>query len=254
MPKQYAIPLRLVTPNMTGQKVTDAQWLMAGHNRFEGLATLKDSQIDGVYGLVSAQATKRTKFWLGYPLASCDTVFGQTIYEYLRPNDWRPLPAEYRTRRAARLKAAEQTVGDKALNMAITQLGYEESPVGSNRTKYGAWYGWNGVAWCAIFESWCFAHTGWAKFRYAACALIYYDARLGRNGMRQVWTPKRGDVVIYNVRGDRFGHTSFFEKWVDQDTFQEVGGNTGSRGFNNGGAVARGTRNTSQVTAYIRVG
>lgn len=259
MPKQYAVPLVLTTPHMTdantvGDAVTDAQWLMAGNSRFKGLATLKDSAVDGDYGEISAQATKRTKFWVGYPLASCDGVFGQTLYEYLRPNQWRPLPDAYRGRRAARLKAAASTPGMRALEWAIGELGYEESPFGSNSTKYGIEYGFNRVPWCAIFESIAFKRVGHAHFRYAACSQIYGDAVYGRNGLRRVWTPQRGDVVIYNLHGDRFAHTAFFEKWLTQDTFQDLGGNTGSRSFNNGGAVARGVRGTSQVTAYVRVG
>lgn len=240
--------------NTVGNAVTDAQYLMAGHSRFKGLATLKDAAVDGVYGPISAAATKRTKFWLGYPTASCDGVFGQTLYEYLRPNDWRPLPDAYAARRAARLKAAAaKTPGDLALDWAITQLGYEESPYGSNRQKYGAEYGFNGVPWCAIFESICFKRVGHAHYRYAACVMIYLDAVAGRNRLRRVYSPRRGDVVVYNLHGDRYAHTGFFEKWLTQDTFQDLGGNTGSRSFNNGGAVARGKRSTSQVTAYIRV-
>lgn len=252
---EFLPPLVLTTPYMTGKPVVDAQYLLSGHNRFKGLAPLKDSARDGVYGPVTALATKQAKFWLGYPLASCDKVFGQVLYEYLRPNDWRPLPEDYRTRRNARLKAAALTPGLKAFKVAVGEIGYEESPYGSNRTKYGAWYGFNGVPWCAIFESWCFAQTGRSSYRYAACSLIYADAISGRNGLRRVWTPQRGDVVVYNLHGDRFAHTAFFDKWiVDGKTFADLGGNTGSRSFNNGGAVARGTRSMDQVTAFVRVG
>lgn len=251
---EFTKPLVVTTPYMTGKKVDDAQWLLSGHNRFEGLAPLKDSARDGVYGPLTGQATSRAKFWLGYPSSGINTVFGQTLYEYLRPNQWRPLPPEYRARRAARLKAAEVTIGEKALNWAITQLGYEESPTGSNCNKYGSEYGFNCVPWCAIFESIAFKRAGRPSYRYAACLYIYLDAVYGRNGLRRVWTPRRGDVVVYNLHGDRYAHTAFFEKWLTQDTFQDLGGNTGSRSFNNGGAVARGTRHTSQVTAYVRVG
>lgn len=109
MAKQYDVPLRLVSPHMKGQKVKDAQWLMAGHNRFENLATYKNGKIDGDYGPLTAQATKRVKYWLGYPDSSLDTIFGQTLYEYLRENDWRPLPEAYRARRSKRLAAVAET-------------------------------------------------------------------------------------------------------------------------------------------------
>ena len=42
--------------------------------------------------------------------------------------------------------------------IARTQKGYTES--GDNLTKYGAAYGWNGVAWCAIFIWWCAQQAG----------------------------------------------------------------------------------------------
>jgi hypothetical protein len=43
---------------------------------------------------------------------------------------------------------------------AHREVGVAESPAGSNRTKYGAWYGMNGVSWCAIFLSYVFWHAG----------------------------------------------------------------------------------------------
>lgn len=255
MPKQYDPPLRLVSPQMKGQAVKDAQYLMAGHNRFTGLATMKDAERDGIYGLTTAQATKRMKYWLGYPLASCDMVFGQKVYEYLRPNKWRPLPDEYQARRAQRLEEAAMTPGKKALQKAVGEIGYEESPYGSNRTKYGSDYGFNGVAWCAIFESWCFKYTGRPSYRYASCLMIYLDAQAGRNGLRLVYSPMAGDIAIFNVHGDRFAHTAFFEKWITSgDEFYDVGGNTGPSNISNGGAVMRQRRRKAMVTAFVRVG
>lgn len=41
------------------------------------------------------------------------------------------------------------------MRMAILQNGYTESPAGSNRTKFGAAFGMNGVAWCMEYEWWC---------------------------------------------------------------------------------------------------
>ena len=77
--KQYDVALELTTPRMKGQKVKDAQWLMAGNNRFEGLATYKDGAIDGDYGPLTAQATYRTKYWLGYADKAIDRSFGQQL-------------------------------------------------------------------------------------------------------------------------------------------------------------------------------
>lgn len=254
--KEYAIPLVLTSPNVDGQKVNDAQWLMAGHSRFDGLATYKDGKIDGQYGLLSSQATKRTKFWLGYPLAACDGVFGQTLYEYLRTDQWRQLPKANQTRRTERLAAAAETPGTKAMDFLAQYLGYHESPAGSNDTIFGKDYGFNGVPWCAEFETYGFKHTGYTKFKYASCELMYLDARANRNGLRLVFSPKRGDINIFNLHGDEFAHTSFFDKYIDQaaGTFQDFGGNTGPADESNGGEVLRQERAISTVSHFVRVG
>ena len=39
-------------------------------------------------------------------------------------------------------------------NIAEGEIG-EQDPSGNDMTKYGEWYGANGVSWCAIFVSWC---------------------------------------------------------------------------------------------------
>lgn len=256
VPKEYDAPLILTTPHLTGQKVKDAQWLLAGNNRFAGLAPYKDGVIDGDYGPLTAQATKRAKFWTGYPLTSCDQAFGQTLYEYLRPNQWRPLPEAYRLRRDQRIEAAAQTPGATALGLAIGEIGYKESPQFSNRTKYGVDYGFNGVPWCAIFESYCFKHTGHPAYRYAAVEQIYHDAVYGRNSLRIVRSPVAGDIATYSLHGVTYAHTAFFEKWIDQPhgLFQDLGGNTGPVDVSNGGEVDRGERTMSQVLAFVRVG
>ncbi len=255
MAKQYDIPLRLVTPHMRGRKVKDAQWLMAGNSRFENLAPYKDGEIDGDYGPLTAQATRRTKYWLGYPDKALDMVFGQTLYEYLRKEHWRPLPAAYQDRRAARLKAldAQANPGARALKAAEKEIGYHESPAGSNNNKFGIEYGFNRVAWCAIFESIMFKHTGTARFRYAAVEAIYWDAVSNRNGLYIVRTPRPGDVVGYRLHGDDFAHTAFYHHKVDGDTFMDLGGNTSVTNMANGGEVAKQNRQTSLVRFYARV-
>lgn len=255
MGKEFETPLVLTTPHIKGQKVKDAQYLLSGHTRFAGLAPYKDGPIDGDYGPLTAAATKSAKFWVGYPTSACDRVFGQTLYEYLRPNDWRPLPAAYRDRREARLAAAANTPGKKALAFAVDEIGNHESPAGSNCQKYGAWYGFNCVAWCAIFESYCFGHTGSPFYRYAACEQIYADAAAGRNRLKLVWSPMPGDIAIWNLHGDPFAHTSFFERWIDEavGTFYDVAGNTGPASMSNGGEVLRQTQNKGAVSHFVRV-
>jgi len=252
MAKQYDTPLQLTTPHMVGQKVKDAQWLMAGHNRWDGLATYKDGAVDGDYGPLTAQATYKTKYWLGYPDKSLDRSFGQSLYEYLI-EDGAKLPADYLSRRKSRLAAVASNPGQKALEHAVTQIGTKESPAGSNRQKYGLAYGMNGVPWCAIFCSYCFTQTGYKTFRYSYVPFVHQDASASRNRLSVIRTPRPGDVVCFTF-GSRDAHIGFFSKWVTQgSTFETCEGNTGSGNDSNGGEVQRRTRYISQVSAFVRV-
>ena len=52
------------------------------------------------------------------------------------------------------------TTAEQILQVARGELGYTESPAGSNRTKYGAWFGLNGQPWCMMFVQWVFSSEG----------------------------------------------------------------------------------------------
>lgn len=54
---------------------------------------------------------------------------------------------------------AARTTAQRVIARARTQRGYREGPR-RDQTKFGAWYGWNEVPWCAIFVSWVFWHEG----------------------------------------------------------------------------------------------
>ena len=58
---------------------------------------------------------------------------------------------------ATDVAAAVEGPGGRALAEALRHVGVKESPPGSNRTMFGRWYGVDGVPWCAIFVSYCFA-------------------------------------------------------------------------------------------------
>jgi len=253
--KEFARPLALVTPLIHDSiRVRDAQYLLS-NNRFPGLAPYKDGKKDDIYGPLTAQATARAKYWLGYPDSGIDGIFGQTLYEYLRKNHWRPLPAGYRARREERLKKAASTPGLNAWKKAQEYLGYHEEPHhGVNDSMFGRWYGLNYEPWCAMFESYCFAHTGWHRFMYSYVGAIYNDAIANRNGLRRVWTPQPGDIVGYRLHGDPYAHTAFFDHWVNDHTFVDLGGNTGPSSISNGGMVMRQEREKDIVSFFARVG
>lgn len=135
------------------------------------------------------------------------------------------------------------------LKIAAGEIGNTESPPNSNRTKYGAWYGWNGQPWCMMFAQWCFDQAGLKlPHRTASCSdmLSWYRKY---SPERVVTDPKRGDIIIYN-----FGHTGIVES-VAASTITAIEGNTsaGSTGSqSNGGGVFRRTRSKALVEAYIR--
>ena len=96
----------------------------------------------------------------------------------------------------------------KMLNAAKSQVGVKEVPV--NITPYGAWYGMNGVAWCAIFVSWAANQGGILgnvvpKFHWCADGVNWFKAR-GRYMTRAAGTPESGDVIFFYRSNDAFYH------------------------------------------------
>jgi hypothetical protein len=153
------------------------------------------------------------------------------------------------------------TLRQKALELAIDELGITESPAGSNHTKYGSWYGVDYQPWCAIFVTWCYEHAGASPSfvkgsRYAYCPYIVGDARAGRYGLKTTDDPIPGDVVVYDWHGDGVhDHVGIFEKWTSGATyFQAIEGNTSYSDQSNGGEVMRRERSrTGQGTVFVRV-
>jgi|SRR5581483_4628967 len=246
---EFATPIVLTSPQERGQKVKDAQYVLNGHNFFK-VDWLKGN-VDGVWGIQSGQAADAARYILGYPEDLCHSqVFGQELFNFLRTDGRRTkLPLTYLARRRSRL-AAQKSVKLKALNFAITQIGTTESPPGSNRQKYGAWYGFNGVPWCAIFITYCQVAAGGDKKvfeRGSRTAYAYWTedaARAGLYGLRVTTNPEPGDIVVYHFND---GHTGIFEKWVDRKagTFTTIEGNTSAGSDDNGGGVERRSRSLS---------
>jgi len=89
------------------------------------------------------------------------------------------------------------------LSTALRHRGTIESPLGSNRQKFGAAYGWNGVAWCNIFVSRVgFEVTGdyrlLGKFAWTVGCATWWDQQ-GRFGTQ----PRPGAAVFFDWDGGR---------------------------------------------------
>lgn len=141
---------------------------------------------------------------------------------------------------------------EQILDIARGELGTTESPTGSNKTKYGAWYGLNGQPWCMIFIQWCFDRAG-VKLpaRTASCGALMRAAQAAGCWVTADFFP--GDVVIYDFPGGAAtDHTGIIEA-VTLTGVTAIEGNTSQAGSqSNGGQVCRKTRPYSQIVGVVR--
>lgn len=138
------------------------------------------------------------------------------------------------------------------LAIARAELGYKESPAGSNRTKYGAWFGLNGHPWCMMFIQWVFAQAGAAlPVKTASCsALMSYAQAHGQ------WVTsgyRAGDIVIIDIPGNKVktDHCGIVVTPLTTGV-RTIEGNTGTGNDANGGEVMGRTRPTSWIVGAYR--
>lgn len=112
----------------------------------------------------------------------------------------------------------------------------------ANYTLFGAWYGLNGQAWCAIFISYCAASahistTIIPKFAYCPDGVNWFKAA-GRWYARAGYTPQTGDIIYFTEDGSTACHVGIVTG-ADAAYVYTIEGNTsGSAALvPNGGAV-----------------
>ena len=207
------------------------------------LATLgfDPGPIDGAYGPATERAVRTFQSSAGI---EADGVVGPETRAALARAHPRP-------------DSPGSQIGRRALIEARRWLGTAEDPAGSNRTPFGAWFGLDGVPWCNIFVSYCFAvgagTTIAAGFHGAGCTtrgcayVPTTEAWLRATGM---WLgrvpPLPGDLAIYNWDGGPPDHIGIVER-TDGDTFAAIEGNAD-------GLVARRERSLAEVEGFGRVG
>jgi peptidoglycan hydrolase-like protein with peptidoglycan-binding domain len=145
------------------------------------------------------------------------------------------------------------------IDTAAAENGTTEVPANSNLTKYGKWYGLNGVAWCAMFVSWVYNRAGHPLgkiddengYRYCPSAYNFWKAH-----NRLTTDPQMGDIVLFDWTGDgKCDHTGIFVAWkTPGKTFTSWEGNTAVWDDSNGGNVMMRTRNNSMVKAFVNPG
>lgn len=137
------------------------------------------------------------------------------------------------------------------LAVARGELGYKESPAGSNRTKYGAWFGLDRNPWCMMFIQWVFAQAGAAlPVKTASCGAFMRAAQAAGRWVTSNYQP--GDVVIYDFPGG--GATDHCGIVITALTtgIRAIEGNTGAGSDSNGGQVIERTRPTKYILGAYR--
>lgn len=145
---------------------------------------------------------------------------------------------------------------NEMLTVCRCELGYTENPPGSNRTKYGEWYGLNGQPWCDMFISWCGHVVGATdiigKFSYTPShAKWFYNQR------RWGHEPKVGAIAFFAFYGSDYGgrwlgihHVGIVESVRPDGFLITIEGNTSNDSNDNGGAVMRRIRHPRNIAGY----
>lgn len=146
------------------------------------------------------------------------------------------------------------TTAEQILQVARGELGYKESPAGSNRTKYGAWFGLNGQPWCMMFIQWVFASEGAAALlpaRTASCGAFMRAAQAKGQWITGGYQP--GDVVIYDFPGNnvKTDHCGIVEQLAGGG-IMAIEGNTGAGNDADGGQVQRRIRSNKVILGAFR--
>lgn len=242
--------LVLTSPNMKGVDVASAQTILKNLTYYNG-------KMDSIYGQETAAATRAAKWDLGYAQKNINSTFDQTLVMFLLGNK---KPTLLMQRRAG-IRHNKQTVGDVALAEASKYIGVSEQPAGSNKVMFSEWYGMTGP-WCAMFVTYCFVRAKSKSFvkgsKYAYCPYVLNDAKASRNGLRIV--PKTdvrsGDIVLFDWNRDGTAdHIGIVDKPPVKKNarFSTIEGNTSGTNPSDGGMVAKMSRVTSDVIAFVRV-
>lgn len=145
--------------------------------------------------------------------------------------------------------ASRADVLAKALPILRAQLGVHEQPRGSNRTKYGAAYHWQGVAWCVIFAWWIAQQVGLASKYFPKTASVALLRDWARDHHRWSQHPRVLDIGLlpWGV-----SHAVIVEKLVSGDRVQCIAGNTNRAGSRDADTVCRKVYPVSCFAGFFR--
>ena len=151
---------------------------------------------------------------------------------------------------------------ERVIETARRELGEKEVPAGSNQTKYGRAFGWDGVPWCVIFLWWCFREAGEKDAFYgggktSSCSALYrwYRERGQTAGPEEI---RPGDILLLNFSGTReTQHCGLVTQVLNgtEGWYRTIEGNTsaGAEGDQTGGGcVAQKARHKENVVGVCR--
>lgn len=148
------------------------------------------------------------------------------------------------------------TTAQQILDIARAEIGTKENPPNSNRTKYGAFSGYDGQPWCASFVDWVFSQARKTGLIGAALKPFVYcptGVQWFHEYERWFSAPQVGDLVFFNFSGGALAeHVGLVESW-GMNTLGTIEGNTAIGNDANGGEVMRRTRpRNSSILGYGR--
>ncbi|WP_035647306.1 CHAP domain-containing protein [Flavobacterium sp. ASV13] len=147
-------------------------------------------------------------------------------------------------------------LSQKMLEIAITQLGQQEKPLGSNWGEpVKSYLASVGVGFPA---SWCMAFVYWCS-KKASEVLAVKNTAMKTGGVLKAWNdapkemksliPSIGSVFIMDF-GKGLGHTGIVEKFDDVNIYT-IEGNTNDTGSREGIEVCRKIRKRSAIKGYL---
>lgn len=144
----------------------------------------------------------------------------------------------------------------KIIDIATKEIGYCETPANSNKTKYGKWFGFDGVAWCGMFVSWVYSMAGFPLGNigflkgFAGCQTAYNHFKK-KGEIVSYEDSQPGDIVLFDWNGDgRYDHVGILIKKIDRNFFNTIEGNTSATNQSNGGEVQFRKRN-KKVCVFV---
>lgn len=140
------------------------------------------------------------------------------------------------------------TIEEQIVRTAASELGNYETPKGSNCQKYGAEFGFNCVAWCAIFVSIICKRVG-IKWKFASTVAAMQSAQ-----KNDIWstTPRVGWACMRRYTANT-GHVGVVEFIHSNGEITSLEGNTNAAGSREGDGTYRKRRPGSFWHGYINI-